>query len=277
MADSVDVLFIDEAGQFSLANTVAVSQAANSLVLLGDPQQLDQPMQGTHPPGTGISGLAHILGEAITMPQERGLFLPETYRMHPEICEYISDTFYLGELSAEPARANQKLRHQLFPEGAGLWFLPTEHENNSNAATEEVERVGSLVEQLLDGGSWINHENIEDELTLDDILIVTPYNAQVGEISRHIHGARVGTVDKFQGQQAPVVIISYATSSPEDAPRGMDFLYSLNRLNVAVSRARCAVFLICSPQLLEPECRVPWQMRLANGLASFVERARVVS
>lgn len=277
MAQSVDILFVDEAGQFSLANTVAVSQAANSLVLLGDPQQLDQPMQGTHPPGTGVSGLAHILDEATTMPPERGLFLPITFRMHPEICDYVSETFYSGELSAENARANQKLVHQQFPEGTGLWYLPTEHQHNSNASVEEAEKVKGLVEQLLDGGCWIDYENVERELTLGDILIVTPYNAQMGEITRRIEGARVGTVDKFQGQQAPVVIVSYATSSPADAPRGMDFLYSLNRLNVAVSRARCAVFLTCAPQLLEPECRVPWQMRLANGLASFVEHARVLN
>ncbi len=274
MANSVDILFVDEAGQYSLANTVAVSQAAPSLVLLGDPQQLDQPLQGTHPPGTDASGLAHLLGEHATMPRDRGLFLPETYRMHPDICSYISDLAYEGHLHSEPERANQSLVHPDFPERTGLWYLPVEHSDNTNSSIQEADRVQRLINQLLSGGMWIDHQQQETNLSLEDILVVTPYNAQVGEILQRIPGARVGTVDKFQGQQAPIVIISYATSTPEEAPRGMDFLYSLNRLNVAVSRAKCAVFLICSPRLLEPECRLPWQMRLANGLASYVEHSR---
>lgn len=273
MRNTVDVLFIDEAGQFSLANTCAVAHATDSLVMLGDPQQLDQPLQGTHPPGIDVSGLQHILGPETTMPADKGLFLPHSWRMHPNICEYISEMFYEGKLTAQENMQKQQLVHPDFPEGAGLWHIPVEHSGNQNASVEEADVVKTLVENLLNGGRWINHEGHETELTTQDILIVTPYNAQVGEISKRLPNARVGTVDKFQGQQAPVVIVSYATSTPEEAPRGMDFLYSLNRLNVAVSRARCGVFLVCAPALIEPECKKPGQMRLANGLARYVERS----
>ncbi len=277
MAGVVDVLFIDEAGQFSLANTCAVSHAAKSLVLLGDPQQLDQPLQGTHPPGVDASGLQHILGDAVTMPPDRGLFLPETWRMHPTICDYISEMFYEGKLTSQADRVHQQLVHPDFPEGAGLWFMPVEHDGNQSSSVEEAEAVAALVKKLLAEGKWIDHQRQTHELTAADILIVTPYNAQLAEIRKRVSGVSAGTVDKFQGQEAPVVIVSYATSTPEEAPRGMDFLYSLNRLNVAVSRARCAVFLVCSPKLIQPECKKPRHMRLANGLARYIEKSSEVN
>ena len=271
MADTVDVLFIDEAGQFSLANTCAVAQAADSLVMLGDPQQLDQPLQGIHPDGAAASGLQHVLDDHATMPSERGLFLPETWRMHPNICSYISEMFYEDRLTSVDQAAEQALLHSDFPERTGLWFIPIEHAGNQNASTEEAAAVAGLYAKLLNGGKWRDSEGGEQFLTPNDILVVTPYNAQLGEIKKQNPSINVGTVDKFQGQEAPVVIVSYATSTPEDAPRGMDFLYSLNRLNVAVSRARCATFVLASPALLRPECRKPTQMKLANGLARYVE------
>ncbi|HIE82407.1 MAG TPA: nuclease, partial [Dehalococcoidia bacterium] len=226
-----------------------------------------------YPDGTDASGLAHVLSDDVTMSPERGLFLPESYRMHPNVCAYISEMFYEGKLVSEPNRAKQKLIHQDFPEGTGLWYYPVEHFGNQNSSIEESECVAQLIRLLLDNGEWVDHESNQHELKLEDILVVSPYNAQVGEIARRIENVRVGTVDKFQGQQAPVVIISYATSTAEEAPRGMDFLYSLNRLNVAASRAKCVVFLVCSPELIRPECSNPKQMRLANGLCRFVELA----
>jgi superfamily I DNA and/or RNA helicase len=145
-----------------------------------------------------------------------------------------------------------------------------DHEGNQNTSPEEVEAVAALVFRLLDAG-WVNADGVRAAVRLKDILIVAPYNAHVFAIRDRLPGARVGTVDRFQGQEAPVVIYSMATSSPADAPRGMEFLYSLNRLNVATSRARCAVVLVASPHLFAPDCRSPRQMQLANALCRFRE------
>jgi superfamily I DNA and/or RNA helicase len=160
---------------------------------------------------------------------------------------------------------------------SGLWFVPVNHEGNQNASPEEAERIAGIVEGLLSQGiTWVDDENRRRALCSDDILIVAPYNAQVADLSARLPRARIGTVDKFQGQQAPIVIYSMTASSQEDAPRGMEFLYSLNRLNVATSRAQAMVIVVGSPRLLEPECRSPRQMQLANALCRYVELARVV-
>ena len=272
--ESVDVLFVDEAGQLALVDVLAVSQAARSLVLLGDPQQLRQPQQGSHPDGTDVSALEHLLGEHKTMPPERGLFLDQTWRMHPAICAFISEQFYEGRLHSRPNLERQVLDGPTPFAGAGLWFVAARHDGNRNSAPEEVERIAALVTDLTAGGvHWTDHCGDRRALGLADILIIAPYNAQVAALTARLPGARIGTVDKFQGQEAPVVIFSLTTSTPEDAPRGMDFLYSLNRLNVAASRARTACILVGNPKLFEPECRSPAQMRLANGFCRFLELA----
>ena len=273
MTDTVDVLFVDEAGQMSLANVVAAGRAARSIVLLGDPQQLEQPLQGSHPEGTAVSALQRVLGTAKTMPEDRGLFLPETWRLAPAITSFTSELFYEGRLASRPELAVQRLVSPAGFNGSGLWYVPVEHTGNQNESPEEARAVGDLVRRLLDGHHWVNQRGEQSPLGLDDILIVAPYNAQVGAIQELLPHARAGTVDRFQGQEAAVVIYSLTTSSPEDAPRGMEFLYSLNRLNVATSRARCAVFVVCSPRLLGPDCRTPRQMQLANALCRYVEVA----
>jgi uncharacterized protein len=272
----VDVLFVDEAGQMSLANVLAVSGAARNVVLLGDPQQLDQPQKGTHPEGVNVSALEHLLGEHQTIPADRGLFLPLTWRLAPAICGFTSEAFYEGRLHSKPGLENQRLVGVGALDGSGLWVVAVDHDSNRNASMEEVEAVASLVGRLTaPGAGWVDDAGVEKPMTGDDVLIVAPYNAQVSRLVERLGpGARVGTVDKFQGQEAPVVIYSMATSMPEDAPRGMEFLYSLNRLNVATSRARCAAILVASPRLFEPECRTPRQIRLANALCRFREMAR---
>lgn len=274
----VDVLFLDEAGQMSLANVLAVAQATRSLVLLGDPQQLDQPQQGIHPDGTDLSALKHLLNGRMTIPDDRGLFLAETWRLHPNICSFTSEVFYENRLRSHSGLEKEALAGSALFENAGLWFVPVEHEGSQSLSHEEVEQVGALVESLISSGTiWVDKQGKEQSLTLDDILIVAPYNAQVSAIARRLPGSRVGTVDKFQGQEAPVVIYSMTTSSSEEAPRGMEFLYSLNRLNVATSRARCACILVASPRLFEPECSTPRQMQLANAFCRYRELARTVS
>jgi superfamily I DNA and/or RNA helicase len=272
--EAVDVLFVDEAGQMSLANVLAVSQAAKNVVLLGDPQQLEQPVKGSHPDGAAVSALEHLLAGAKTISPDKGLFLEKTWRLHPKLCDFTSEVFYEGRLHPREGLEHQKIEGHPWLGGSGLWFVPVAHEGNQNASAEEVECIAGLVDDLVETGvNWIDDKGRRRPLRLDDVLIVAPYNAQVSDLSKRVPNARVGTVDKFQGQQAPVVIYSLTTSSPEDAPRGMEFLYSLNRLNVATSRAQAVVIVVGSPRLLEPECRSPRQMQLANALCRYVEMA----
>ena len=276
MQDSVDVLVVDEAGQFSLANALASAQATKILVLLGDPRQLDQVTQGVHPEGSSASALGHLLGEEKTIPPDRGLFLGQTWRMHPEICRFTSEQFYEDRLRVRPGLERQAVLSGPLP-GAGLRLVPVEHEGNQRESPEEADRIASLVDGLLDAAFWTDADGVGRRITPRDILIVAPYNAQVNLLNRVLDGrARVGTVDKFQGQEAPVVFYSLATSTPEAAPRGMDFLYSLNRLNVATSRARCLAVVVASPELFFPECKTPHQMRLANAFCRFRELAETV-
>ena len=276
MAGTVDVLVVDEAGQMSLANTLAVCQAAGSLVLLGDPRQLDQPILGVHPPGADVSALGHLLGESATVDPSRGVFLDQTWRMHPDICAFTTEQFYEGRLRPQPALRRQTVAGPGPLAGHGLRFIPVEHTGNTNASAEESECVAALIGELLAAGAaWVDREGIRKPLTLQDVLVVAPYNAHVAVLRSTLPtGARVGTVDKFQGQEAPIVIYSMATSSADEAPRGMEFLYSLHRLNVATSRARCVAAIAASPALLTPDCHTPEQMRLANPFCRFLELAR---
>lgn len=275
LAEAVDVLVVDEAGQMSLANVLAVSQAAKSIVLLGDPQQLEQPLQGSHPEGTAVSALHHVLGDRQTVAEHQGLFLAETWRLHPDICRFNSELFYERRLQSRPNLERQSLVGESPFSGSGLRFLPVQHSGNQNTSPEEADQVAELWTHLTSGTlTWTDRERKTMPIGPDDVLIVAPYNAHVGAISRRVPEARVGTVDKFQGQEAPVVIYSMATSSPEDAPRGMEFLFSLNRLNVATSRARCVCILVANPRLFEPDCRTPRQMQLANAFCRYVEMAR---
>jgi uncharacterized protein len=276
-AGSVDVLFIDEAGQMSLADVLAVASGAKSLVLLGDPQQLEQPQQASHPPGTGASALEHILGSRQTIPDTAGLFLHQTRRLHPKICAFTAELFYENRLSSFPGLGRQAVvGASSFPE-AGLAYVPVQHEGRQSRSAEEVEAIKAIVAELTgDTVQWRDKDGVESPLTLEDLMIVAPYNAQVTALAAALPGVRVGTVDKFQGQQAPVVIVSLTTSSPDEAPRGMSFLYSANRLNVATSRAKGLCILVGNPKLFEPDCRTPEQMRLANAFCRYLEMANTV-
>jgi uncharacterized protein len=276
--EALDVLIVDEAGQMALTNVLAVAQSAKSVVLLGDPQQLEQPLQGSHPEGSDVSALEHLLAGAKTIPPDKGLFLEKTWRLHPRLCEFTSEAFYEGRLLSRDGLEKQRIEGHPWLSESHLWWVPVLHEGNQNAAAEEVDVITSVVESLLKPEvKWIDDEGNGRELQLSDILIVAPYNAQVSDLSAKIPGARIGTVDKFQGQQAPIVIYSLTTSSPEDAPKGMEFLYSLNRLNVATSRAQAMAIIIGSPRLLEPECHSPRQMQLANALCRYAEIAAIAS
>lgn len=272
--ESVDVLFVDEAAQMSLANVLAVAQVCKTLILVGDPQQLEQPTKGSHPDGTDVSALHHVLDGKPTIEAERGLFLEETWRLHPAICSFTSEIFYEGKLRPRPGLEHQMIRSTTRANGSGLRFLAVTHEGNQSSAPEEAEQIRTLIGEILGTKStWIDAKGRELPLEAKDILIIAPYNAQVFELQERLSGFRIGTVDKFQGQEAPIVIYSMTTSTHVDAPRGMEFLYSSNRLNVATSRAKCLCILVGSPALFEPECKTPRQMELANAFCRYLEMA----
>jgi predicted RecB family nuclease len=273
-----DVLFVDEASQMSLANAVATGTCARSIVLIGDPNQLPMVTQGVQPGGAAASSLEHLVGEAETMPPERGLFLETSRRMHPAVNAFISPAFYGGRLSTHPKTAHRVVDgdHPVLS-GAGIRWLPAAHTGNGPRSREEAEVVASAVETLV-AMTWQDVDGRHRPIAVDDIIVVAPYNAQVAEIQAALErriGRRgnVGTVDKFQGREGVVAIYSMASSSREDAPRDMTFLYSRNRLNVAISRAQSLALLVASPTLLEAGCRTPEQMCLVDALCRFVEVA----
>lgn len=276
LVGSYDYLFVDEAGQLALADVLACARSARNVVLLGDPLQLAQVSQGAHPVGTGLSILEHLLGEHATIPPERGIFLDVSYRMQPEICSFISATVYEGRLRADPSTARNRVDTASL-RGGGLRFVRCEHHGNVRESPEEAAEIVALVAGLM-GGEVTRGTAAPRSLTQDDVLVVTPYNAQRKLIAGRLAAAgfpaiRVGTVDKFQGQEAPVVFYSMATSSGEDVPRTLEFLFEKNRLNVAISRAQCLSVLVCSLRLLDAACATPEQMALVNLLCSFAEAA----
>lgn len=272
--EALDYLFIDEAGQLSLVYSLAISRCARNLVLLGDPQQLQQPQRAVHPEGADASALAHILGDAATIEATRGLFLEKTWRLHPSICILTSELFYDGRLESQTGMENQAiLNGDGIPE-RGLAIVSVCHHGNASSSNEEVAAIQRVLDRVLGPGAiFRDYKREERPLALDDILIVAPYNAQVSLLQERIPNGRIGTVDRFQGQSAPMVIYSMAASSVTDAPRGMEFLFDLHRFNVATSRARALCVLVASPRLMEAECRTPRQMRLANGICRFGELA----
>jgi uncharacterized protein len=270
-ARSVDVLFVDEAGQLPLADVLAVAHAAGTLVLLGDPQQLAQPSDVAHPPGAGASALEHVLGAHATMPADAGLLLDQTWRMHPRLCRYTSEVFYDGRLTAVAGLERQEILGEGLLSGTGLRVVEVPHEGNTNASPEESARVAILVRDLL-GSRWRDKDGAERAVGSADVLVITPYNAQIRAIREALvavgcpAGVQVGTVDKFQGREAAVAIYSMATSSAQDAPRGLEFLYDPRRLNVATSRARAMAIIVASPQLVQASCNTVRQMSLVNAL-----------
>jgi uncharacterized protein len=261
----------------SLANVLCAAQAAPQLVLLGDPQQLDQPSKASHPDGTDASSLHHIRGGLPTILPEQGIFIERTWRMHPSITSFVSELFYEGKLESIPACAGQDLTSAGPFIGTGLRYVAVPHTGNQSSSIEEADAVAKIADSLLSSNSqWTNREGVTKELELKDIVIIAPYNAQVAEIKKRLPTAHVGTVDKFQGQEAAVAIYSVATSSHADAPRGMEFLYSSNRLNVAISRAKCLAIMVASPSIFEAECKTPRQMQLANAFCRFLEVAETI-
>jgi uncharacterized protein len=254
-AGSLDLLVIDEAGQFSLADTIAVSRAAPRLLLLGDPQQLPQVSQALHPEPVQRAALAWLADGHDTLPPELGYFLASSYRMRPEVCAVVSHLSYDDRLASDPCTE----RRTLDGVEPGVHTLLVDHQGNRAASNEEADRIVALVDDLL-GRVWtdpFDHERPEPRpLEDEDIVVVAPFNAQVNRLRERLdaaghHDVPVGTVDKFQGREAAVAIVSMAASAANSSSRGAGFLLSRHRLNVAISRAQHAAFLVHAPQLTD--------------------------
>ncbi len=272
-----DYLFVDEAGQVSLANLVAMSTCAHNLVLLGDQMQLGQPIQGVHPGESGQSTLEYLLQGEATIPEDRGIFLNKTWRMHPDVCRFISEAVYAGRLKPEVSTATQRLvlsgAHHPAIRPTGISFIAVDHDGCSQRSDVEAELIRQLFDELL-AQKYVDRKGVQRPMTLESILVVAPYNQQVNRLRAVLPaGARVGTVDKFQGQEAEAVLVSMTTSSGEYLPRDIEFLYSKNRLNVAISRARCWAAVIASSKLLDVTVTEPDEMALVNTLCWVQEYA----
>ncbi|MBN4926773.1 TM0106 family RecB-like putative nuclease [Hoyosella rhizosphaerae] len=252
-AQSLDLLVIDEAGQFSLANTLAVAGSARNLLLLGDPQQLPQVSQGTHPEPVDHSALGWLIGQRGTLPEGYGYFLERTFRMHPALCKAVSTLSYEGRLYSEESVTTARHLEGVAP---GVRTIMVDHHGNSTSSIEEAEAVRDTIIGLL-GKPWTEKGGEQPRpLNASDVIVVAPYNAQVETIAATLKAAglaevMVGTVDKFQGRQAAVAIVSMTASAVEDVPRGMGFLMSRNRLNVAVSRGQWLAIVVRSHALTD--------------------------
>ena len=263
-----DWLFVDEAGQVGLANMVAMGRAARNIVLVGDPRQLPQVIQGAHPAPANLSCLEWMLGEHATVPPDRGIFLAETRRMHPAVCDFISDQVYEGRLASHSDTERQSVTGTAWPT-AGAYWVSVAHDGNAQIAAEEVAAIGAAIENLLQG-RWTDKNGATRPVGPGDIIVVAPYNAQVNALRAGLPSSiRVGTVDKFQGQEAPICLVSMTASSADETARGMEFLFSLNRINVAVSRAKALALVFGSDRLREANCSSIEQMLLVNTLCAL--------
>jgi uncharacterized protein len=248
-----------------------MGSSAKNIILVGDQMQLGQPIQGSHPGESGLSVLEYLLEGDATIAPEKGILLDTSWRMHPEICSFISDAVYDGRLRAHENNARQELllaadAHPVL-RSYGISLVDVDHSCCSQRSDEEAQLVVELVRSL-QGQRFIDRHGVTRDITLENILVVAPYNMQVNLLrSRLPEGARVGTVDKFQGQEAEVVIVSMTTSTPEDLPRHVDFFYSKNRLNVAISRARTLAIVLSNPKLVELDATEVEHLRLVNTLA----------
>jgi superfamily I DNA and/or RNA helicase len=236
--------------------------------------QLPQPVQGVHPGESGASTLDYLLAGARTVPPDRGVFLGRSRRMHPAVCRLVSDLVYEGRLESDAAAARHRIDGAPGLPAFGVRFEEIAHAGNAQASEEEADRIAVLHAALM-GATFTDREGRPRTMGVEDVLVVSPYNAQVNLLADRLPpGARVGTVDRFQGQEAPACLVSMATSSGEEMPRDVAFLFSLNRLNVALSRAQALAVVVASPRLLDVACASLEDMRLVNALCRVRAYAR---
>ena len=278
IAGKLDYLFVDEAGQFSLANLVAVAPSTRNIVLLGDQMQLPQPLQGTHPGESGLSALEFALAGHVTVPDHLGIFLPRTWRLHPDICALVSESFYEGRLEAEPLTARRVLHTPDGEVDAGIRFCHVPHEGNTIGSLEEAEATKRVVSELLGRTRLDTEGRTLGPVGIGNILFVAPFNMQVRLLKQCLpRDARVASVDKFQGQEAPAVVVSLCRSAGEtDAGgRGLEFVLNPNRLNVALSRAQSLAVVVGDARIAKGPARSVASMRQLNLLAKLLHAAGV--
>jgi uncharacterized protein len=270
-----DYLFVDEAGQMSLSKVVASSLNSDNVVLIGDHMQLPQPLQGAHPGGSELSILEHITEGKFTVTEKEGVLLDKTYRMHSSISSIISEKFYDNKLVSDLQNDNQVLlERDDFPFSNGVHFIDINHEGFYAQNNKEAEYIKKLCTKLTTM-SWKNKELEIRKIVPKDIMIISPFNAQVNLLQEKLPAiSKIGTIDKFQGQESPVVIISYASSSPDDISessggRGAKFLFDYKRLNVAISRAKVASIVILNRDLLNYPCSTIEEMKSLNYFCSL--------
>lgn len=276
LAGAFDYLFVDEAGQVSLANLVAMSRAARNIVLVGDQMQLAQPTQGSHPGEAGASALEYALAGHVTVPSDRGILLNRTRRLHPAVCTVVSSLFYEERLEPLPDCEKRIIKPKKGAAGgdaveAGVRFVPVPHEHNRQASDEEVAVIRELISGLIGRRRTDTSGKVIGTVSKGDILVVAPFNLQVHRLTQALPGVRVGTVDKFQGQEAPIVIVSLCASDANASPRGLDFLFDPHRLNVAISRPQSLVIVVGNPGLAHTRCAYVEQMKSVNRLCAIVE------
>jgi uncharacterized protein len=284
--DQLDFLFIDEAGQVSLANAVATARSARNLVLLGDQMQLEQPVQGSHPGDAGLSALHYALKDTekskedapvfhAVVPADLGLFLGESRRMHPNVCRFISESIYESRLGSLPECARQKIACQSGGAGfvrieSGIVFSGVEHDGDIQQSDEEVGRVKAIYDEVL-GRPFTDKDGVTKPLVPGDFLFIAPYNAQVRALRAALpKGARVGSVDKFQGQEAAVCILSLCSSYGEYGSRGLRFILDRSRINVAISRAKCLTVVVGDPRIADSPPGSISQMTLLNLFCKLI-------
>ena len=273
--EKIDFLFIDEAGQVSLADLISIGNIAKNIVLIGDQNQLGQPIKGNHPNNSGQSILDYLLEGKDTIPDDRGIFLNKTYRLHSKINNFISSNFYEERLICDE-RADKRVIHfnkNSMIKDSGIHFIEMKHENNIQTSLEEFEVVNKLMKQMM--GSDYEDNGKKRKLNVEDFLIISPYNTQVNLLISKLEEAKiknpkVGTIDKFQGQEAPITIISMTSSDSDSLPRNKEFFFSRNRLNVAISRAQVASIILFNPLLLDSSPKNLDHIKLMNNFFKFL-------
>ena len=268
--EKIDYLFIDEAGQVSIADLISIGNVAKNIVLIGDQNQLGQPIKGTHPNESGQSILDYLLEGKDTIPEDRGIFLNKTYRLNSKLNDFISSNFYEERLICDEITDKRliKFNKKSKIKDSGIHYIEMNHTNNTQTSVEEFEVIKNLLKDMI--GLEFDDQGETRKLTIDDFLIISPYNTQVNllisklEESKFIN-PRVGTIDKFQGQQAPITIISMTSSDSDALPRNKEFFFSRNRLNVAISRAQVASIILFNPNLLDSSPKNIDQIKLMNN------------
>jgi uncharacterized protein len=275
LTEEFDYLFVDEAGQVALAKLIGMSRSARNLILMGDQMQLGQPIQGTHPAESGASILDYLLHDTAIIPAEMGVFLGTTFRMHSSVNAFISEAIYEGQLLADSSNDNQSV---VVPENykgvldfsSGFQFIPVHHEGNTQASDEEVKVISALAQELL-GRTYIDKKGQQKPVGWEDILFIAPYNHQVNKLKDALgQQAKIGSVDKFQGQEAPIVFFSLCTSDAAESARGIDFIFDKQRINVAMSRAQAMAIVVGNPALFSAPVGSLSHMRKINVLAHLV-------